>query len=439
MPIFPRDKYIEQTLRFKDEGLIKVITGIRRCGKSTLLYLVSEKLHAEGIPRERIASLSLESFHEETPRDARSLYNYFQQRASSHRSSDRLYIFIDEVQIIEGWEEAVNAMRVDLNCDIYVSGSNAFLLSSELATYLSGRYVEIKMLPLTFREYLEFKIPEYKVGTSTGIHSIGWVVTDSQNRVVSIDQLFNEYRQYGGLPYLATKEFRADEHRNYMDSLYQSVITRDILNRERMRLRRKLTNPDLLRRLLLFLADNIGNNNSFNSINNTLKAEKLNVANATIEAYISALEDAYVFYAVPRYDIKGKDYLKTLGKYYMVDPGIRNFLLGYRNLDPGRVLENIIYLQLLYNGFEVATGVRGGVEIDFVASKPGNRIYLQVAESIDSPATLIRELEPFKRIKDAYPRYLIIGSGNLPTDIDGVRVIKATDFLLGLVDDSYLK
>ena len=435
MQIIPRDKYIEQALRFKDEGLVKVITGIRRCGKSTLLYLVSEKLIAEGVPRERIASLNLESFHEETPRDARSLYNYFTQRASS----DRLYIFIDEVQIIEGWEEAVNAMRVDLNCDIYVSGSNAFLLSSELATYLSGRYVEIKMLPLTFGEYLEFKIPEFKVGTDTGTHSFAWAVTDGENRVVSIGQLFNAYRQYGGMPYLATKEFSRDEHRDYMDSLYQSVITRDILNRERIRSRRRLTNPDLLKRLLLFLADNIGNNNSFNNIANTLRAEKLNMANATAEAYISALEDAYVFYSVPRYDIKGKDYLKTLGKHYMVDPGIRNYLLGYRNLDQGRALENIVYLQLLYNGFEVATGVSGGSEIDFVAVKPERRIYLQVADSIDDPTTLKRELEPLKRIRDAYNRYLIVGSGNPQTDIEGVRVINATDFLLGLVEDSYLK
>jgi len=435
MQIFPRDKYVEQALRFKDEELIKVITGIRRCGKSTLLHLVSEKLHAEGVPRENIVSLNLESFHEDTPRDARSLYYYFKQRAGS----DCLYIFIDEVQIIEGWEEAVNAMRVDLNCDIYVSGSNAFLLSSELATYLSGRYVEIKMLPLTFREYLEFKIPEFKTGTATSTHGVGWVITDSGNRVVGIDQLFSEYRQYGGMPYLATKEFSVDEHRDYMDSLYQSVITRDILNRERMRSRRKLTNPDLLRRLLLFLADNIGNNNSFNSIANTLKAEKLNVANATVEAYVSALEDAYVFYAVSRYDIKGKDYLKTLGKHYMVDPGIRNYLLGYRNLDQGRVLENIVYLQLLYNGFEVATGVSGGVEVDFIAVKPGRRIYLQVADSIDDPATVRRELEPFRRIRDAYHRYLIVGTGSHPTDIEGVRIIKATDFLLGLVEDSFLK
>jgi predicted AAA+ superfamily ATPase len=409
-------------MRFRDDNLIKVITGLRRCGKSTLLTLISQRLLDDGVPSERIILINLESLSADTPKDSQSLYKYFQQRTGT----DCLYILIDEVQRIDRWEEAVNAMRVDFACDIYVTGSNAFLLSSELATYLSGRYVEIKMLPLTFKEYLEFR---GLISPNADIDQMHYEVLTDGESFFSINQLFIEYRQYGGLPYLATRPTTINEHRVYMDTLYQSVITRDILDRESWRSRR-ISNPDLLRRILLFLSDNIGNKNSFNSISNTLKSEKLNHSSATVEAYVSALEDAYLFYPVSRYDIKGKDYLKTLGKHYIVDLGLRNYLSGYRDTDQGRALENIIYLQLLYYGYDVSIGTYQNTEVDFIVAKPGKRVYIQVADSIDDALTFERELSPLIRIRDAYPRYVIVGRGDHPVDIEGIRIVRATDFLL---------
>ncbi|MCL2882431.1 MAG: ATP-binding protein [Coriobacteriia bacterium] len=427
MKLVQRERYIDQVLAFRDKDLIKVVTGLRRCGKSSLLTLVAEKLAQDGVPPQRIITLNLESMQASVPEDPKSLYHYFEERMDR---GARAYVFIDEVQRILGWEEAVNAMRIDFDCDIYLTGSNAFLLSSELATYLSGRYIEIKMLPLTFKEYLDFKgLTFFDVeGPQSNM------ATDGKG-FFTLDRLFQDYCQFGGMPYLAAENIDLETHRSYLNTLYQSVVTRDILNRERIHAKRTITNPELLRRLVLFLAENIGNSNSFNSITNTLKAEQLSPANATVEAYAAALVDAYLFYPVLRYDIKGKDHLKTLGKYYIADVGLRNYLLGYRNLDQGSILENIVYLQLLFNGFEVSIGKIGQTEIDFIAAKPGKRVYIQVASTLQNEDTQNRELRPFKLLDDAYPRYLIFGEGTYPTDIDGIRIVSIIDFLLGRIGE----
>lgn len=435
MELISRDHYLEKVLRFRDSDLIKVVTGIRRCGKSTLLEMIAAYFIAEGASKEQIIKLNLESKKEGIPKDEDSLYNYFKHRLPKDK---RAYLFIDEVQRIRGWENAVNGMRVDFNCDIYVTGSNAYLLSSELATYLSGRYIEIKMLPLTFEEYLRFRgfNIESVLGLadnspSSNLYRNSPDLISDGDAFYLTENLFNEYRQVGGMPALSKRSVSLDRHREYMRTLDNSIVTRDILDRERAPSRRMITNPDLLRRLQLFLADNIGNSNSFNSINNSLKAEHLNHTNQTIEAYIKAMEEAYLFYSVQRFDIKGKQYLKTLGKHYIADVGLRNYLLGYRDTDRGRVLENIIFCQLLYNGFDVSIGKTSVGEVDFIATKPGLRMYIQVTDDMRDEMTQEREMKPFRTIPDAYPRYIIVGEGSYPVDIEGVRIVKAIDFLLG--------
>lgn len=417
-----RGKYLDQLMAFKDKDLVKVITGVRRCGKSTLLDMMRNRLAEDGVSEERLLMFKMESM-EFDGLDYRGLYRLARERATG---IEHPYLFFDELQEIEGWERAINSLRVDVDCDIYITGSNAYLLSSELSTLLSGRYVEVEMLPLVFSEYLDFQGAKPASRAAAGMD----LLELPDGSLATTKGMLEQYRKFGGLPYLALGAPDMDTHRAYCKSLYDTVIVRDILERDRRRGRRAITNPDLLKRICAFLADNAGNENSVNSIAGALRSEHTKVANDTVDAYIGALCEGYLFYPVRRFDIKGKEMLKTGGKHYIVDSGLRNHLQGYRDADQGRMLENMVFQQLVYDGYGVSVGKLRNGEVDFVAARGSERMYVQVTEDMTDPATMERELRPLRAIRDAYPKAVIVMRGTYPTDVDGIKILSVADFLL---------
>ena len=406
--MIPRDVYMNSLLAFKDKDLVKIVTGIRRCGKSTLLNMFAEKLMESGILRENIIRLNFESLRYEYIKDYRSLY---EEVAGRIVGSGKYYVILDEVQMVGGWPRAVNSFRVDFDVDIYITGSNAFLLSSDFSTLLSGRYVEIKMLPLSFKEYLRF---------------------NSFGPNVSVEQKFETYLKYGGMPVVSQYNLRQEDISMALEGIYSSVILRDVIERN------KITDQALLRKLVLFLTDNVGNFTSPSRIGNVLAHEgeltenkKKSPAGKTISGYIEALEKAYVFYNVNRYDLKGKQYLKTQNKHYIVDTGIRNMLLGYRDVDRGRILENVVYFEILRRGYDAAVGKIGEKEVDFIAFKPEEKIYYQVTETLAGEGTRERELAPLRRIPDNYEKVVLSLDRNFVTSYDGIKVMNIIDWLTG--------
>ena len=431
--LISRELYLRQLRAFRDTDMIKVLTGIRRCGKSSLMKLMAQWLRDNGIEDKQIIEINFESmrFSEMTVEE---FYSHITERVIAGK---RMYLFFDEVQRITGWEKAVNSFRVDFDCDIYITGSNAYLLSSELSTYLSGRYVEIKVLPLSFREFLDFhgyRVEEYK--SLTG--KLKKRIKDSNGETFDPKELYEAYAKFGGMPILADVGLEQDRVTAALDGVYSAVVVRDILEREKRKGQRTITDSLLLRKLMMFLADNIGNSVSATSIGNTLVTEglleegkrKAKPATHTIQAYIEALKESYIFYEIKRFDIKGKEYLKTLGKYYIVDIGLRNYLLGYRDGDTGHILENIIYFELLRRGYDVAIGKLDHKEVDFIAIKTEEKKYIQVTESMTSPETRERELSPLQKIPDNYEKIVIAMDAGLEQDQDGIRLVNAIDFLL---------
>ncbi len=429
-----RPLYLGQLKAFRDTEMIKVITGIRRCGKSSLMKLMVNELRTSGILEEQIIEINFESmrFSDMTVKE---FYAYVTERAVPGK---RMYLFFDEVQRISGWENAVNSFRVDLDCDIYVTGSNAHLLSSELSTYLSGRYVEIKVLPLSFREFLDFHgytITHRKSPTG----QMRKRILDVEGESYDPKELYQAYARFGGMPMLADVGLETDKVTAALDGVYSAVVVRDILEREKRKGQRTITDSLLLRKLMMFLADNIGNSVSATSIGNTLVREgllesgsrKTKPATQTIQAYIQALTESFIFYEIKRFDIKGREYLKTLGKYYIVDIGLRNYLLGYRDGDSGHILENIVYFELLRRGYDVAIGKLDNKEVDFIATKTDEKKYIQVTESMNASETRERELSPLRKIPDNYEKIVIAMECDLPQDQDGIKIISAVDFLLG--------
>lgn len=429
-----RDLYLNKLIAFQDTELIKVVTGIRRCGKSSLMKLMAAHLRESGIAEECIVEMNFESMS--LPKmDAREFYNYVKELIVSDK---RMYLFFDEVQKVDGWEDAVNSFRVDFDCDIYVTGSNACLLSSELSTYLSGRYVEIKMLPLSFKEFLDFH--GYRVTKRTSpAGGTRKKITDATGEVFEARELFEAYVRFGGMPMLADVGLETDKVAATLDGVYSAVVVKDILEREKRKGQRTVSDAVLLRKIIMFLADNIGNNVSATSVSNTLINEGLlkdsrhnaKPAVQTIQAYIQALTESYIFYEIKRFDIKGKEYLRTLGKYYIVDVGLRNYLLGFRGTDSGHVLENIVYFELLRQGFDVAIGKIDNQEVDFIATKTDEKKYIQVTESMSAPETRKRELSPLRKIRDNHEKLVIALDCNPSTTQDGIKVVDALDFLLG--------
>lgn len=429
-----RDLYLEQLKAFQDTEMIKVITGIRRCGKSSLMKLMANHLRESGVAEAQIIEINFESM-QFSDLTVREFYGYVTERAVKDK---RMYLFFDEVQRLSGWENAVNSFRVDIDCDIYITGSNAHLLSSELSTYLSGRYVEIKVLPLSFSEFLDFHgytVTERKSPTGQPRKRI----TDAEGEVYETKELYEAYAKFGGMPMLADVGLETDKVTTALDGVYSAVVVRDILEREKRKGQRTITDPLLLRKLMMFLADNIGNSTSATSIGNTLVSEglldegkrKAKPAVHTIQAYIEALKESFIFYEIKRFDIKGREYLKTLGKYYIVDMGLRNYLLGYREGDSGHILENIVYFELLRRGYDVAIGKIDSKEVDFIASKTDEKKYIQVTESMNASETRERELSALRRIPDNYEKMVIAMECDLPQDQDGIKIVSALDFLLG--------
>lgn len=429
----PRNIYLNQLIAFKDKEPVKVITGIRRCGKSSLLKLMQEYLLNSGVKQNQIIVINFESL-EFQEMNYKELYEYVKGKIPTRK---RAYLFFDELQRIERWEDAINSFRVDFDCDIYITGSNSYLLSSEYSTYLSGRYVEIKMYPLSFKEFIDFhgyKLKEYK----TPIGEKKKRAVNENDEIVEIRDLFDAYMRYGGMPGIADIGLDQDKAMTLLDGVYSTVVVRDILEREKRRGVRQITDAELLRKIILFLADNIGNNTSLNSVSNTLVSENMiqnrerhgKPATQTIASYVGALKESYMFYDVKRFDIKGKEYLRTLGKYYIVDIGLRNYLLGFRDRDRGHALENIVYFELLRCGFDVAIGKIDNLEVDFVATNANEKMYIQVTESMKNESVRERELKPLKKIHNNYKKMVITLDKALDDEYDGIQSIDVIEWLL---------
>lgn len=428
-----RNIYLNQLIAFQDKEPIKVITGIRRCGKSSLLKLMQEHLLNSGVKQDQIIAINFESL-EFQEMNYKELYEYVKKKIPNTK---RAYLFFDELQRIERWEDAINSFRVDFDCDIYISGSNSYLLSSEYSTYLSGRYVEIKMYPLSFREFIYFhgyKLRDYK----TPIGEKKKRAVNEYDEIVELKDLFDAYMRYGGMPGIVDVGLEQDKAMTLLDGIYSAVVVRDILEREKRRGQRQITDAELLRKIVLFLADNIGNNTSLNSVSNTLVSENMiqnrerqgKPATQTIASYVGALKESYMFYDVKRFDIKGKEYLRTLGKYYIVDIGLRNYLLGFRNRDRGHALENVVYFELLRHGYDVSIGKIDNLEVDFVATNTKEKIYVQVTESMKNESVRERELRPLQKIPNNYKKMVITLDTALDDEYDGINVEGIIEWLL---------
>lgn len=433
----PRDFYLNKLIAFKDTEPVKVVTGIRRCGKSSLLKLMIAWLKEQGISDDAIVEMNFESFAYKDM-SADDVYAYVKERISK---TGITYLFFDEIQRVPGWEEAINAFRVDFNCDIYVTGSNAYLLSSEYATYLSGRSVEIKMLPLSFKEFIEFNSLELReITTLLGTREKR--VYDDNGQVYLLSDIFNLYLRFGGMPGIADVGFDQDRAMTLLDGIYNTVVVRDILEREQRRNQRQVTDSDLLQKIVRFLADNVGSNISASSIGNTLVNEGLLDAGKrsggrngtpsahTVQAYIATLLEAYFFYEIKRFDIKGREFLRTLGKYYIVDIGLRNYLLGFRDRDTGHVLENVVYLELLRRGYDVAIGKIDRFEVDFIATKADEKLYIQVTESMRDEMVRERELRPLQKIQDNYKKLVLTLEPGIEREFGGIQVVNVVDWLI---------
>ena len=428
-----RDRYLKKLIGFQDTEPVKVITGIRRCGKSSLLKLMIRHLQETGIGQEQIVEMNFES-HDFRSMTSDEVYHYVKEKVITGK---RMYLFFDELQRIDAWEDAINSFRVDLDCDIYITGSNAYLLSSEYSTYLSGRCVEIKMLPLSFREFLDFHNFEVRE-TSSVLGGTHRQVFDKNGERYDLREVFNAYMRFGGMPGIADIGLDQEKALSLLEGIYSTVVVRDILEREKRRGQRQITDSALLRKIVLFLADNIGSSVSVSSIGNTLMNEGLledgkrrgTPSAHTVQAYIAALLESYFFYEIKRFDIKGKEYLRTLGKYYIVDIGLRNFLLGFRNRDSGHAIENVVYFELLRRGYDVAIGKIDNQEVDFIATTADEKLYIQVTESMQSEEVRKRELAPLQKIRDNYEKIVLSLEPGLDASYDGIKSLNLMDWLL---------
>ena len=402
-----RPEYLNQLILNKDIDLVKIVSGIRRSGKSSILDLFHQHLLDTGIPEANIIHMNLESLRYRDLTDYLTFYDYVSERISHN---GRTYLIFDELQTVEHWEKAIESFRIDFDVDIYITGSNAYLLSSEFSTLLAGRYIEIRVLPLSFKEFLTF----YEF-----------------NPEISIEEKFQKYLQFGGMPVLKEFQFNVSGINQALEGIYSTIVLRDVLQRNPQ------INQNTLHKVMLFLSSNIGSITSPNKIGNVLSAEgdikktkEKNIAGKTVERYISMLQNAFIIYSINRYDIKGKQLLKTLGKNYLVDMGFRNLLLGYRDADRGHIIENIVFLELLRRHYRVYIGKVGENEIDFIAENPEEKIYIQVTESMQSPETRQRELRPLQMIPDNYEKIILSMDRSFITSYDGIKSINLIDWLL---------
>ncbi|MDY0289561.1 MAG: ATP-binding protein [Sphaerochaeta sp.] len=396
-----RDFYLAQLVKFKDKPLIKVVSGMRRCGKSSLLVLFEEYLLANGVSSEHIIRMNFESLDFDDLTSYKELYAYLKKKLK--KEGDRFYILLDEIQQVEAWERVVNSLQVDYPVDIYLTGSNAYLLSSELSTLLSGRYVEIPIQPLSFKEYLLF---------------IG------QGALESLPDHFNDYLTYGGLPTVIKLLDQKDTIHAFISGVINTVILKDVVQRNQVR------DPALLENLLKYVAANIGNIVSTKKIVDYLNSSGRKTTSETIYNYLVMLENAYIIYRANRYDLKGKMFLKTLQKYYIVDLGVRNQLTGLRNADYGHTLENVVFMELLHRQYDVCIGKVGTLEVDFIATRLGRKLYVQVSATIMDDKTRERELRPLLAIDDQYDKMILTMDRPFAKDFEGIKIINLLDFLL---------
>ena len=402
-----RPQYLNQLIQNKDVDLVKIVTGIRRCGKSSLLDLFHHYLSEQGVPDSRIIHMNMESLRYHDLTDYLSFYDHVSKQIAK---DGKTYLIFDELQAVEHWEKAIESFRLDFDVDIYITGSNAYLLSTEFSTLLSGRYVEIRMLPLSFKEFLDF----YEFAPD-----------------VTMDEKFQKYLQFGGMPILREYKFNEARSNQALEGIYSTVVLRDILQRNNG------ADQAMLQKIMLFLCSNIGSITSPNRIGNVLSNEgdiqtgkQKNIAGKTVDKYISMLRNAFVFFSVGRYDVKGKQLLKTLGKNYIIDMGFRNLLLGCRDADRGHIMENIVFLELLRRDYRVYIGKVGETEVDFVAEKPNDKVYIQVTESMQSPETRERELRPLRMIGDNYEKIVLSMDRSFINSYDGIKSLNLIDWLL---------
>ena len=399
-----RERYMRLIRDFMDKPVIKIITGMRRSGKSALLELTRQELLDRGVDRKNIIFINFESLRYEALRDYKALYAEIIKIAG--QTEGRIYVLLDEIQEVNAWEQVINSLRVDLDCDIYVTGSNAKLLSGELATLLAGRYVEIRVYPLDFEEYLAF------------------AAENEDEAKLSKQEQFANFLRFGGLPGIHQLKWDEDRVMQYLHDIYNSVLLKDVIARNRIR------DTALLESIVLYLMDNIGNTFSAKTISDFLKSQGRKLSTETVYNYLKALESAFLIHKVVRFDIKGKAYLRTLGKYYIVDIGLRNYLLGFRNRDSGHAIENVVYFELLRRGYDVAIGKIGSAEVDFIATTADDKKYIQVTESMMSEDVRNRELTPLQNIRDNYEKIVLSLEPGLDASYDGIRSENLIDWLL---------
>ncbi len=393
-----RKEYLNTLIDFKDKHIIKVLTGIRRCGKSTLFILFQNYLLNNGVNKEQIISINFEDIDYEELLDYKALYKYIKERLIPNKMN---YIFLDEIQNVPNYQKAVDSLFIKNNVDLYLTGSNAYLLSGEIATLLSGRYIEIQMLPLSFKEYVSYF-----------------------NDKTDLSRKYTDYLINSSFPYTLELNGSKKNIREYLGGIYSTVVLKDIIARK------NINDVFMLESIIRFMFDNIGNLCSIKKIADTMTSDGRKITSPTVENYLSALVDSYILYKVRRYDIKGKQYLKTGEKYYVVDIGLRYYLLGTKKVDMGHILENIIYLELLRRGYEIYIGKVSSTEVDFIAINDEGIEYYQVALTVHDEKTLERELYPLNSISDHNPKYLLTLDDDPPTSHNGIKQLNAIDWLL---------
>lgn len=401
-----RKEYLNKLIEWKNEQVIKVVTGIRRCGKSTLLLQYQDYLRENGVSDEQIISLNFEELENEDLLDYKVLYSYIKERLCKDNMT---YIFLDEIQNVSSFEKAIDSLYVKDNTDVYITGSNSYLLSGELATLLTGRYVEISMLPLSFAEYKE--------------------LTDK-----SADDAFSEYMRYGGMPYVAAMSKTEEKVNTYIEGIYNTVVVKDIEDRQKRREtdpdKRKINDIALLKTIAKYLSSVVGSPVSVKSVTDYLTSNGRRVSPNTVDDYMDALAESYIFYPAERFDIVGKEILKSNKKWYIVDLGIRNHILPRKNYDLGFSIENIVYFELLRRGYKVNIGKYANSEVDFVAQKNGVLTYFQVTADMTNESTFEREIAPFRNIKDNYEKIVLTLDKFSVGNYEGIKVINLIDWLL---------
>ena len=405
-----RKEYLDFLVKSKDRQIIKVVSGVRRCGKSTLFEMYKDFLLENGVAKNQIISINFEDMDYEELTDYKKLYEYIKSKMIEDKKN---YIFLDEIQHVDKFEKVVDSLFIKENTDLYITGSNAYFMSSELATILSGRYIELKMLPLSFKEYYQAKLEYEKM-------------EQKENRTLkTLIQYYNEYIVNSSFPYTLQLDSDLKNIHEYLSGIYNSVLLKDIIARL------KILDVMRLESVVKYIFDNIGNLTSLSKIANTLTSMGRKTDAKTIEKYIRGLTDSLLVHEVSRYNIKGKEFLSTLSKYYVADLGLRQMILGNRNIDMGHILENVIYLELLRRKGNVYVGQFDKNEIDFVVINSNEIEYYQVALTVLDENTLKRELDAFKNIKDNYPKYLItLDDVMVNTDYDGIKVVNALEWLL---------